>query len=70
MCTKLQKELVIDLDVQQSHHLGYDWTNKGLMFLHYGTYTLISSIDVVTDIRNLNTIGNADFCSFYCNYTS
>ena len=27
VCKKFQKEIVIGLDMQQSHHLGCDWTN-------------------------------------------
>ena len=29
LCKKLQKELVIGLDMQQIHNLGSDWTNDG-----------------------------------------
>ena len=32
VCKRLQKELVIGLDMQQLHHLGCDWTNDGWMF--------------------------------------
>ena len=58
MCKKLQNELLIGLDMQLLHCLGYDWTNDGWMFLHWGMDILINSIDAVTNITNLKTISS------------
>ena len=49
VCKRLQKELVIGLDMQHLHHLGCDCTNDGQMFLHQGVNILSNSIDVVAD---------------------
>ena len=37
ICKNSQKELIIDLDMQQLHWIGYDWINNGQLFLHQGT---------------------------------
>ena len=58
VCKQLQKEHVIGLDMEQLHHLGYDWTNDGQVVLLQGTNILINSIDAVVDTTNLKTISN------------
>ena len=59
VCKILQKECVIDLDMQHVHHLGCDWADIGWLFLCQSTDILIPSIDAVTIIRNLKTMSNA-----------
>ena len=46
VCKNLQWELVIGFDMQQLHHLGYDWNNNGGMFLDQDTKLYINSKDV------------------------
>ena len=58
MSNKLQKGLVTGLDMQQSQHLGCDWTDDRLMFLHQGNDMLINPRDVVENIPNLKTISH------------
>ena len=57
-CKKLQKELVIGLDMQQLYHLGCDWTKEGLLFLNQGADILSKFLDVLTNITKLKAISN------------
>ena len=56
VCMKLQKELVIGVDMQLIPHLGCGWTDDGQMFLNQGMDILINSIDAVVSIANLKKL--------------
>ena len=53
---KLQKELVIGLDMQHLHHYCCDLTDGGWMFLHQGNDIIIYSIGAAVNITNLKII--------------
>ena len=60
VCKNIQKELIIGLDMQLSHHLGCGWTEGGYMYLHQEANALNNSTGTVIDELHLWTISNIE----------
>ena len=56
VCKYLTKDLVIALNMQQIHWVGYDWPEEGWMYLHQGWYVHINCLNITKDYLKLQTV--------------